>query len=627
MAIKDYVRTVFRWWWIWLISLALALTSGYLYTKQQPRIYTARTTLMVGQGIANPNPDPQYINLVRSLASMYGDLAKRLPITQPVVEKLDLPLRPEDLAGRIETRVLYDATLLELVVYDTDPQRVATIANAIAEELIRQSPSVDVETERFAQAQLHDLQQQIEQAEDEIQNLRTSILNMTSATEIAEAQARIRELEQLKADNQGTYAQLLNALNTKKPNTLQVVEPAFPADRPIGPKTTLNVAIAGAIGLALAAATILLLEFMDDTVRWDGQVEGKIMGMPVLGSMPRLAPKDDRLIVRSAPHSLAAEMIRQLRTNIFLARPGQRLSTLLITSPEPRDGKTLITANLAVSIASAGTRVALVDCDLRLPTLHEVFDVPNAHGLTDLLAAAVAHKPISLDGFLLTTNVPNLLLLPAGRPPLDPMVLLSSPHLPALLDSLHDRIDIVILDSPPVTTMPDAVILARYADAAIIVAMAGGTSRRLLQAARDRLAEGEGGKLPGLVFNYTTIARMGGYAYAYPRRQDRQKGGRLFGLFARRTPEKAAPVLNGAGLPDSGPQPASGSLIPGGAASNGAGATNGDSFVSLEDAAAYLGVTLATARRWCESGRLPATKDGRRWKISRADLQKMAYRS
>jgi non-specific protein-tyrosine kinase len=617
VAIKDYLRIVFRWWWVWLISLGLALTSGYLYTKQQPRIFTARTTLRIGQGIANPNPDPQYINLVRSLASMYGDLAKRHPVTQPVVEKLQLPLSPDELSGRIDTRVLYDATLLEMVVYDTDPQRVADIANAVAEELVKQSPAADPAQESFIRAQMDDLQLQIERADDEIQKLRSAILSMTSATEISEAQARISELQQLKGDNQGTYAILAQALSQRRPNTIEVFERAFPASFPIGPRTTTNMVVAGGIGLALAAVTILLLEFMDDTVRWDGHVEGKVMGMPVLGRMPRLGSKDDRLVVRSAPHSMAAEMIRQLRTNIFLARPGQRLSTLLVTSPEPRDGKTLITANLAVSLAMAGRRVVLVDCDLRLPTLHEVFDLPNAHGLTDSLDALGAHKPVALESALLATSVPQLWLLPAGRPALDPMVLLSSPHLTAMLDELHDRADIVILDSPPVASMPDAVILSRYADATLLVAMAGGTSRRLLQSARNRLAEGEGGQLPGLVFNFATSARAGGYSYGYYRPRDGRRAARLLRLLPRR------PGANGA---QSIPSP---SATNGHAIDNGQAPPNGDGqyvYVSLEDAATYLGVSLTTARRWCESGRLPATKDGRRWKISRTDLQKMAYR-
>lgn len=601
MTLKNYLAIIWRWWWVWLISLALALTSGYLYSQHQPRTYMARTTLMVGQGIANPNPDPQLIGLARTLAQMYADLAKRLPVTQPVIQKLGLALRPEDLAERIDTRVLYDAQLLEIVVYDTNPQQAATIANTIAEELIQQSPSVDVEGERFVRQQLGDLQSQIEKADADIKNLRSAILNMTSATEISEAQARIKELEQLKADNQNTYAQLLLSLNTNKPNTLRVVEPAIAPDQPIAPRPWLNLLIAAAVGLTLAGATILLLEYLDDTVHWDGQVAGKVMGMPVLGMMMRLSSKDGRLIVKSAPHSTAAEMVRQLRTNILLAQPGKRIGTLLVTSPAPRDGKTLITANLAASIASAGMRVALVDCDLRHPSLHELFDLPNIQGLTDLLDSPAAQESLSLDSVLLATSVPNLLLLPAGRPPLDPMMLLASPRLPALLDSLHDQADIVILDSPPVVAMPDAVILAALADATLLVVAAGGTSRRLLQAARNRLAEHDSSRLPGLVFNYTSPNRLSGYGYGYYYRAGEPGQRRRFGLFRPR-PASANGASNGAGP----------------ALSTDAADENG--FIGLDDAAAYLGVSPATARRWCESGRLPATKEGRHWKIRRADL-------
>jgi len=605
MTLKYYLSLIGRWWWVWLISLALALASGYLYTQRQPRIYMSRTTLMVGQSIANPNPDPQYIGLARSLAQIYGDLAKRLPVTQPVIEKLGLKLTPDELAKRMETRVLFDAQLLEITVYDTDPQWAATIANAVAEELIRQSPSVDTENERFVRQQLDDLQSQIEKADADIKSLRSAILNMTSATEINEAQSRIRELEQLKRDNQSTYSQLLLSLNTNRPNTLRVMEPAIVPDQPVGPKLTLNVAIAGAIGLMLAVATIVFLEYMDDTIRWDGQIHSKVMGMPVLGAMPRLSSKDERLIAWGAPHSGAAELVRQLRTNIFLARPGGTTRVLLVTSPAPQDGKTLIAGNLAVSMASAGMRVVLVDTDLRIPMLHELFDLPNTRGLTELLSAD-RPDPFALEEVLLPTHVPNLMLLPAGRPPLDPMTLLASPRLPALLDGLRERADLIILDSPPVATMPDALILDALADATLLVVTAGGTSRRLLQAARNRLMEREGGRLPGLVFNYVSSGGLGGYGYTYRYYYYRPRERRRFGWFRR----QPAPVTNGASSSN-------------GAAGSAELAADRDGFVELEEAAAYLGISPATARRWCESGRLPATKQGRRWKVRRADLETM----
>ena len=610
MTLKYYLSLIWRWWWVWLISLVLALASGYLYTQRQPRIYMARTTIMVGQSIASPNPDPQLIGLARSLAQIYGDMAKRLPVTQPVIEKLGLQLQPDELAKRIETRVLFDAQLLEIVVYDTDPQWAATIANTVAEELIRQSPSVDTENERFVRQQLDDLQIQIEKADADIRDLRSAILTMTSATEINEAQARIRELEQLKRDNQSTYSQLLLSLNTNRPNTLRVVEPAVAPEQPVGPKVALNLAIAGAIGLMLAVGTIVFLEYRDDTIRWDGHIQSKVMGMPVLGAMPRLSSKDERLIAWSAPHSGAAELVRQLRTNIFLARPGGYMRVLLVTSSAPQDGKTLISGNLAVSIASAGMRVVLVDADLRIPMLHELFDLPNTRGLTELLSADPS-APLTLEDVLLPTHVPNLMLLPAGRPPLDPMTLLASPRLPALLDYLRNQADMIILDSPPVATMPDALILDALADATLLVVTAGGTSRRLLQAARNRLMEREGGRLPGLVFNYVSSGGLGGYGYSYYRYSYyyRPRERRRFGLFRR----QPTPAANGSAGPSNGTVGSAEGV-----------AADKDGFVELEEAAAYLGISLTTARRWCESGQLPATKQGRYWKVRRADLEGMA---
>jgi uncharacterized protein involved in exopolysaccharide biosynthesis len=210
MELGRYFDIIKRWWWLMLVSVALAAGASYVYSEQQPRIYASRTTLMVGSGIQNPNPNERELGLSRTLAEIYAQLVLREPIMQAVVDKLGLDMSSEQLASMVQTNVIYGAQLLEITVLDVNPQRARVLADAIANELILQSPTGprgEQERQAFIQAQLDDLQAKIEKVDGQIKELEDSILTMTSAVEIAEAQSRLRELEALKSDYQSSYTQ------------------------------------------------------------------------------------------------------------------------------------------------------------------------------------------------------------------------------------------------------------------------------------------------------------------------------------------------------------------------------------------------------------------------------------
>ena len=141
MELGRYLEIIKRWWWLAIISTALAAGASYIYSEQQPRIYASRTTLMVGSSIQSPNPNMAELGLSRTLAEIYAQLASRKPIMQAVIDKLGLRINAEQLASMIKTNVVPNSQLLEITVLDTSPQRARLLADAVANELILQSPT------------------------------------------------------------------------------------------------------------------------------------------------------------------------------------------------------------------------------------------------------------------------------------------------------------------------------------------------------------------------------------------------------------------------------------------------------------------------------------------------------
>lgn len=190
----------------------------------------------------------------------------------------------------------------------------------------------------------------------------------------------------------------------------------------------------------------------------------------------------EKLITRTNPRSPVAEAYRQLRTNIQFSSPDRPLKTLLITSTHPEEGKSTILANLAITFAQTGSRVILVDCDLRRPSLHGIFGVRNSVGLTNIiLDPAIKEFPFQDSG------VTNLRLLCSGPLPPNPSELLGSRRMAEVVEQLKSEADYVLFDSPPVVVVTDAAILASKLDGVMLVVYAGRTRRELAKKAKALL--------------------------------------------------------------------------------------------------------------------------------------------
>ena len=189
----------------------------------------------------------------------------------------------------------------------------------------------------------------------------------------------------------------------------------------------------------------------------------------------------DKLVTLGDPRSPAAEAFRTLRTNLIFSSLDKPITTLLVTSAAPDEGKSVALANLAVTMAQGGRKTLLVDCDLRRPRQHELFGVPDRPGLTTMILDNVDEPPLA------ATGVENLALLPAGPLPPNPADLLSSRRMELLITNLKSRADIVLFDAPPVISVTDAALLASKLDGVLLVVSAGQTKREHAQRAKELL--------------------------------------------------------------------------------------------------------------------------------------------
>ncbi len=203
----------------------------------------------------------------------------------------------------------------------------------------------------------------------------------------------------------------------------------------------------------------------------------------------------ENLIAIANPRSPVAEAYRQLRTNIQFSTLDKPLRTLLVTSTGPDEGKSTTLANLAITIAQTGSKVVLADCDLRRPTIHQLFGIGNATGLTSVLIDSAAKEFPFAD-----SGISSLRLLPSGPLPPNPSELLGSRRMTELIDQLKAQADLVLFDSPPIIAVTDAAVLATKMDGVLLIIKAGVTKRELAKKAKD-LLEKVNANLLGVVLN------------------------------------------------------------------------------------------------------------------------------
>jgi len=313
-----------------------------------------------------------------------------------------------------------------------------------------------------------------------------------------------------------------------KGTNIRIIDPAQVPRSPVGPKRGFNILFSAFIGLGLGMALAFFLEYIDTSMKTPEDI--KRIQVPYMGYIPTFHANNHlELIVQEDPKSLIAEAYRTLRTGILFSGSKPSPQFIQVTSAGPQEGKTITTANMATVMAQSGSRVLIVDCDMRKPRIHEIFGIPNARGLSDLL----------LDGedefsFIKKTKVPNLNLLTCGTIPANPSELLSSKRMQRLLTLLGEKYDRIIMDSPPVLAVTDSIVLSRLVEGIILVVGAGGSSRNGVARAVELLKE-VNARIVGAVLNNLNVEKeryyysryyyydYGKYGYGYGNNGDRKK--------------------------------------------------------------------------------------------------------
>lgn len=348
-----------------------------------------------------------------------------------------------------------------------------------------------------------------------------AMFNGTKA-EVFELEKKKVELDKFKQDADNSKRQYDSVYKRLKDielsgllrtSNVRVLDAARPQMGPIRPNVPQGVLMGIIGGLVLGLGLALLLEFLDSSISSQADIEERL-GLTFLGfvpTIPAVVGHASDLHIHREPKSLIAECMRAIRTNVLFMSPDKPFKRMLVTSSGPQEGKSMTTINLGIAMAQSGNRVLIIDTDMRRPRLHKAFGVSNEMGVSSLVVGDGR-----LDDAIKSTEVPGLFIMPCGPIPPNPAELLHTKAFSDLLEKLGERFDRILLDSPPVGAVADAVVLATLVDGVVMVLKAGKTHRdvalRTVRALRDVKAP-----LYGAVLNDVDLERSkyGDYYYGH----------------------------------------------------------------------------------------------------------------
>ncbi len=305
--------------------------------------------------------------------------------------------------------------------------------------------------------------------------------------------------------------------------SVRIVDNAIQPKEPIKPKKKMNLILGVLLGLGLGIGLTFAREYFDNSLKTIEDLEH--MGFPVLGSIPFIKAEENghkkeniirmrsRLITHLKPKSPVSESYRTLRTNLQFLNLDKPVKTLILTSAGPSEGKSTTVANVAITFAQMGSKILLVDTDLRKPIIHRFFGVSRDKGLTNLLT-----KKMKFEEVVINTEIKGLDILPSGPLPPNPSELLSSQAMTSFIDEMKRKYNMIFFDTPPVIAVTDATVLSSKVDGAVLIVKSGETDREALKRAYTQL-ENVKAKVFGSLLNGVHMDDMFGSYYYYYYRQ------------------------------------------------------------------------------------------------------------
>ncbi len=501
MDIKNYINILWRRKSIIILTVIVTLGIVTVITLKMTPIYSATTTMRIALNATGAVSYQDYMYADR-LENTYVKLATTTPVLDELEQKLGISYVPS-----ISVKPVTSTELIQVTVESPDPNLAASASNTLANILIERSS--ELYTGRGESA-LEILRQQVSSMEQEVNQARIDYENLvatqsTPAEDISTAEEVLNVKQQLYVSLLEQYEQtrLSESLRT---NSITIVDPAGPPEKPSKPNKLLNIGLGFMVGIVGGLGLAFLFENLDTTLYSTEQIEA-ISKVPIIGKVPRLG-KQNSFENMNADFAYG-EAFRRLRTNILSTDIPIR--TLLITSGQPREGKSRIVANLAFIIAQSGRKVAVIDADLRIPAQNKLFNIENDNGLSSILEQKTqfTNEPRS-------SVFQGVFIIPSGPLPPNPSELLGSDQMRMLIEKLKNLVDIVLIDSPAALAVADAAILAPMVDAIAIVVCRGKTSKGEVQTVLTQLGKSNG-NIIGIIENLAE--HVNGYYYY----KDKQK--------------------------------------------------------------------------------------------------------
>lgn len=525
LAIKGYIveldprqlaQIVLRRGWLIVLVMAIAGLTAFVVSARQDPQYSATSTLLVVPGQTVGSNELSALQASRSIAETYRLLIETGPVLDRVIDRLNLPYDAIELEERISTAIAGETQIVEVSAIDGDPEQAALIANTLVEEFqlhLREQLDAHIATTRAV------LDTQIVELEERRTDISTEIDELQAGAN-SEDVAIQRQLDFL-VDDLGRVDQSLAdiqmtalTINTDIVALSAQVEFADPArvpEEPFAPRVLFTTVVGLLLGLMIGVALVALLEFLDNTVKPNQNVQALVRApmLTTVSQLPKLPPGPSQVYALSQPRSSATEAMRLLRTNLEFASASGDIDKLVITSPGPGEGKSTVTANLGVVMAQAGVKTLIIDADLRKPTQHLIFDVQNDRGLTTL----ITHPDQSWKDVVKHVGIANLQLISSGPLPPNPSDLVSSLRFTQLLARVQQDVDLILIDSPPILSASDSLAVAIHTDGVILVCQSNKTRIDALHQAAHALHQGEI-RIAGVVLNRLK-GRHGAYYGSY----------------------------------------------------------------------------------------------------------------
>lgn len=440
----------------------VAAVLAIMFSLVQPVRYEASADLLFERSnleaaVLGSSPDESQTAPER-VAATNLELASLQVVAENARRRLGTSLTVRQLQDRISIQPKGQADIVTITASAPTREEAVRIANTFAEEVVA-----------FRQRAA---QEQVQRAID--------ALTLSQGSDPSVTERGAERLEQLRA------------IKEVEAGDVTIVQRAVPPREASSPRPLRNTVIGGFLGLLLGVFVALLFHRIDPRVR-DSEEIVRIVGAPALARVPDS---------RQARPGQVFEALQFLRANLQLRDPRRETRVVVVTSPEPGDGKTTIAGGLAEALALAGERVVAIDCDLRDPALHQRLEVEPAAGLTNALL-----EPGSADDVLVDSPL-GPRVMTAGTTALDPLVTVSAlARLPDLLSEVRELANYVILDTPPISAAADASTVASIADGVILVVDRVRTRRDALVAAREQLAHARV-RVLGVVINRAATAAL-----------------------------------------------------------------------------------------------------------------------